>query len=428
MGLNRRILRLTLPALVTLAADPLLSLVDTIFVSRIGTDALGSLGIDAAVFGFAFGLFNFLAYATTPLIAQALGAGDRGRAGRIVVGAIWLGLGLGALAAVFLELAARGIVDLMQAGPTLVEPAVTYLRVRALAAPAVLVVTASHGAFRGLQDTATPLLVTAGVNVINALLDPFLIFGLDLGIGGAAIASVVAQWIGAIWFVILLYRRSRRAGWALRLPSAPEMRSFLSSGSLLSLRTLFLLVALAWTTAVAAGIGPGAVAAHQVVRETWFLTAMVVDGLAIAAQALVAEQIGRGDEREARRVSNRLFSLGLVVGLGLAAAWVVGSGPLSVLFAPEPAVGEAIRQAALVAAIGQPVAALVFVADGIFMAGLAWRRLVVSTGGGLAGAGLVLLATDLFGWGLPGVWWAITAMIVVRGGVLGGSYLRRVPV
>ena len=161
---NRAILRLAIPALGTLAVDPLLTLVDTAFVARVGVDELAALGVDTAILGFVFFGFNFLAYATTPLVAQALGRGDSGEARRWVGDALVLAVLLGLLATAILETLAPWLVGLMGAEPNVADPAVSYLRIRAIATPAVLVVTTGHGAFRGYQDTRTPFLVAVGVN------------------------------------------------------------------------------------------------------------------------------------------------------------------------------------------------------------------------------------------------------------------------
>ena len=120
---DRRILALAVPALGTLAADPLLSLVDTAFVSRLGTVPLAALGVDTALFSFAFFAFNFLAYATTPMVARRLGAGDDTGAGRVVAQAVYLALGLGVVTATALIVFAPGLVRLMQASGEVVEPA-----------------------------------------------------------------------------------------------------------------------------------------------------------------------------------------------------------------------------------------------------------------------------------------------------------------
>ncbi|MFP4074279.1 MAG: MATE family efflux transporter, partial [Actinomycetota bacterium] len=186
---DREILGLAIPALGALAIDPLLTLADTAFVARLGTVELAALGVDTAIFGFAFFAFNFLAYVVTPLVARAIGGGRPEEARRWVGDALFLALTLGVTVAVVLEVAAPFFVDLMGAGPDIAGPAVDYLRIRALAAPAVLIVTTGHGAFRGHKDTRTPLRVAFGVNLLNLVLDPLLIFRLGWGLEGAAVAT-----------------------------------------------------------------------------------------------------------------------------------------------------------------------------------------------------------------------------------------------
>ena len=251
-GLNRSINRLAIPALGTLAIDPLLTLVDTAFVARLGVVDLAGLGIDTAILGFAFFGFNFLAYATTPLVAQALGRGDEDRARRWVGDALLLAVVLGALTLVFLIVLAPWLVEVMGADSAVAESAVSYLRIRALATPAVLLVTAGHGAFRGYQNTRTPLLVAAVVNGLNLVLDPILIFSLDLGLEGAAIATVIAQFVGALWFIRLLTKRSMVDRPADLKRSLPTLMALGRNGARIAVRSAMSLIAFTLAAATAA--------------------------------------------------------------------------------------------------------------------------------------------------------------------------------
>ena len=187
--IDRRILRLAVPALGTLAIDPLVSLTDTVFVAQLGEVPLAALGVDTAVFSFAFFLFNFLAYGTTPLLAGAIGRGDPVGAGRIAWQAVALAIAAGVVAMVLLQVFAEPILGLMGAEGEVTDPALVYLRIRALAAPAVVLIIAANGVFRGLQDTRTPLVVTVAISLLNLVLDPLLIFVAGWGIAGAATAT-----------------------------------------------------------------------------------------------------------------------------------------------------------------------------------------------------------------------------------------------
>lgn len=422
--IDRRILGLAVPALGALAADPLLSMADTAFVARLGTIPLAALGVDSALFSFAFLAFNFLAYATTPMVARRLGAGDDAGAGRVVVQAVFLGVVLGVLSTLVMTVAADFLVGLMQAPEPVRGPAVSYLRIRSLAAPAMLVVMAGHGTFRGLQDTRTPFVVALGVNLVNLVLDPLMIFGFGWGIEGAAVATVVAQWLGAASFLYLLSREGQRRGWEVSRPSLRELRPILTTGGVVTVRTLFLTGTLTVATAVAASLGAEEVAAHQVVAQVWLLLSLTVDALAIAAQAMVADELGKADPGAADAVSRRLATWGLAFGVLLAFVVFFGRGVLAAVFGPDAEVAALIERAAVVAALMQPLAALVFVADGIYLGLLRVGYLATSTAAGAMVALAVMAVGVAADWGLEGVWWGIAAMVAGRLAVLIAAYPR----
>ncbi len=419
---DRQILRLAVPALGALAADPLVSLVDTAFVGRLGSTELGALGVNAAVFAVAFVLFNFLAYGTTPLVAAAWGSGDREAASRVVTQAIGLAIVIGATATVVLELMWQPLLRVMQAGPDLLQPAGEYLRIRALAAPAVLLVTVGHGAYRGMQDTRTPLLVTLGLNLINLVGDPLLIFVAGWGLRGAAVATVLAQWVGAIWFLVLLNRRRREMGLPIRVPRLGEFRQLATAGTELIARTAGLLAVFTVATAAAARVGTATVAAHQVAAQVWLFLSLVLDSLAIAGQALVGRYLGAGKVAEARAASNRMLQWGFALGATLGLVfWLLGP-VLPRLFTDDPEIIALVAGVMPFVAVLQPIGALVFVWDGIYMGARQFRFLMISTLFAAGGAGVVLILTVTGGWGLTGVWWGITALIVGRLSLLAGRY------
>ncbi len=422
--LDREIGALAIPALGALAADPLVSLVDTAFVGRLGTVPLAALGVNAALFSMTFVVFNFLAYGTTPRVARAWGRGDTAEVGRTILQALTLAVGVGVLATGVLLAAAGPLVAIMGAGGELRYPALAYLRIRALAGPAVLLIMAGHGIFRGLQDTRTPLRVTLGFNMVNLVLDPLLIFGLGWGLEGAAWATVAAQWSGALVFLWLLFGPRRELlGASPRLPRLRELLPFLRIGGELSIRTFALIGTMTLATAVATRVGTAEVAGHQVAVQLWMLLALVVDAVAVAAQALVGRYRGEGNALALRTVTNRLLFWGALTGVALTALFLAAAPWLPRIFTDDP---DTLVQVALILPFVvwmQPLNALVFVWDGIFMgtedfAYLA-RQMVLSA----AAAAAVLLLVLPMGWGLSGVWWGIVTLMGVRGVTLGMRYL-----
>ena len=423
-SLNRSILRVAIPALGALAIDPLLTLVDTAFVARVGVVELAALGVDTAILGIAFFGFNFLAYATTPLVARALARRDPEMARRFVGNALAVAIGLGLLSTVALMLLAPWIVELMGASGPVAESAVTYLRVRALATPAVLIVTTGHGAFRGYQDTRTPLKVAAGVNGLNLVLDPILIFGLGWGLTGAGIATVVAQLVGGVWFLRLLRSRNMVTRPSSLRSSLPTLIELGRNGALITVRTGMLLGAFTVSAAQATRIGTVEIAAHQVVMQVWLLAAMVADSFAIAGQAMVGEAVGNRDPTRIDRISIRLVGWGLLVGLFLAGALLLGSSQFELLIRDDAVSGLA-ESAGEVAGWMMPIAAPLFAADGIFVGLLSLGTVIGSTASGAAVAVGLLLFTPL-GETLDGIWWALGAMMVMRSLIFAVSYRRAV--
>ena len=422
---DRDIFALAIPALGGLAVDPLVSLVDTAFVGQLGTTQLAALGVNASLFAMTFVVFNFLAYGTTPRVGNAVGSGDVPQAGRVIVQAFTIALFAGAVALAALQIFADPVLAAMGATGELREPALDYLRIRAFAGPAVLFITAGRGAFRGFQDTRTPLYIIIVMNLVNLVLDPILIFVVGWGLKGAAAATLIAQWTGALIFVALVFGKNRaQMGVEFAWPRPTEMVPFLKIGWQLLMRTGALVGTMTLATAVAARVSVTAVAAHQVANQLWAFMALIVDALAVAGQALVSKHLGRREVEEARAVANRLLQLGLAVGLGLAAVFWLARPHLPGVFSDDPETVEMVLQIFIFVAVLQPLNGLVFVWDGIFMGTEDFRFLAVAMLLSAGVAATVLLLVVPMGWGLEGVWWGITTLMLVRVVTLGWRHRK----
>ena len=411
-ALDREILALALPATMALAADPLLSLVDTALVGRLGSTQLAALGIDTAVFTTVFFGFNFLTYGTTAAVARRYGAGDPEGVGRYAVQALWLAVGLGVVATLVLLAAGPLIVGAMGARGPVATEALIYLRVRSVAAVPLLVLQVGHGAFRGLHDTRTPLVITVAANVVNGVVSWLLIYPAGYGIAGAAAGTVVAEATAAGAFLVLGRRHFSAAG--LRIDRR-AMGEIVRVSRDLFLRTVSLLSGLLITTAIAARMGTVTVAAHQIARELWTMLALVLDGFAIAAQAMVATALGAGRSQQAIDVSRRLVGWGLGGGIAIGICYLALAGVLPGVFTEDREVLAAVSGVWVIVAALQPVGGVVFVLDGVLRGAGDYRVLFQSTA---AAALLALVPVGLIamwqGWGLPGVWAGMAALMAVR--------------
>ncbi|GAA4980881.1 MATE family efflux transporter [Kineococcus glutinatus] len=372
------LLRLAVPALGALVAEPLFLLADSAVVAALGTLPLAGLGVAGALLSAAVSLFVFLAYGTTAAVARSIGAGDRRGALSLGVDGIWLALGLGALVAVPGVLLAPEAVAALGSSPAAAPHAVTYLRWSLPGLPAMLVVLAATGVLRGLQDTRTPLLVAAAGAVLNAVANVVLVHGAGLGIAGSAIGTAGTQLLMAAVLAAVVARAVRREGAPVRPHPLGVLRSA-RSGVPLLVRTLALRVALLVTTYVAAAQGDSALAAHQVAMTVWTTAALALDALAIAAQALVGHALGAGDTAGVRWTVQRTVAWGVLTGAVLGAALAAGRHPLAAAFGESAAVRADLAAAVLVLALTLPLAGAVFVLDGVLI-GAGDGRYLAATG------------------------------------------------
>uniref|UniRef100_A0A1D1ZSA5 Protein DETOXIFICATION n=1 Tax=Auxenochlorella protothecoides TaxID=3075 RepID=A0A1D1ZSA5_AUXPR len=433
------ILELTLPALLTLVADPMLSMATSVFVGQTGPTPLAALGINTSLFALCFSLFNFLATATTPLVATALQAGNGEQAGRTVLQglalAVVLGLGL-ALALTAGSDAALGVMGVAPEAGDLFLQSRDYLTVRALAAPAVLLESVAQGALYGMRDMRTPLYVTAGANALNLGLGWLLVLHLGWGVKGAALATAAAEAASAVAYLTVLHgRRGMLGDLAPRLllappPSAgpngtPPPQELLPAGASLLTRTALLLGSKTAAAAAAARLGAAPAAAHHIVLQVWLLDSFLTDALAVAGQTLVASHLGAGGSvglRSARAVSDRLLQLG-VGGSAVLALALAALGPaFPAAFTSDPGVLSGVHAIWGLALALLPLNGAVYVLDGVLAGASDFDFLAQAM---VLSALCTVAGLELSGHleaGLLGVWWALAALMASRLATLSWRY------
>ncbi|WP_298889974.1 MATE family efflux transporter [uncultured Serinicoccus sp.] len=416
-GQAREILRLAVPAFLALVAEPLFLLADSAIVGYLGTSALAGLGVASAVLLTAVNIFVFLAYGTTAVVARRLGAGDQRGAVSAGIDGIWLALLLGTAGAVVTAVLAGPLVQLFGAGPDVSAEAVTYLRWSALGIPSMLVVLAATGVLRGLQDTRTPLVASVVGFSANALLSLLLVHGVGWGIAGAAIGTVLAQTGMALGLVLVVVRGANRLGSSLTFHGAGVLRAA-RGGIPLLVRTVALRAALLLTTWSAAGLGDEQLAAHQVAMTVWSTLAFALDALAIAAQALTGKTLGAGDREGTRAATTLMIRWSIWFGVILTGVILALHRVIPLGFSRDLDVRSALGAALVVVAVGQPIAGIAFILDGVLIGAgdtrwLAWAQTAATVAYLPMVLGVRLSGVDGTT-GLVWLWVAFTGFMTVR--------------
>ncbi len=418
---DREILRLAVPALGALAAEPLYLLVDTAIVGHLGTPQLAALAIAATVLTTLVSLCIFLTYGTTAQVARLSGAGDDAKAGQLAAQSLWLACGLGLLLGLVCIALADPLVALLGARDETAAMAARYLRISAAGLLPALVALAGQGFLRGVSDLRTPLLIVVAAQLANVVLELWFVYGLDWGLDGSAAGTVLAQAGMGGAFAWILLRRPALS----RTPRLELLAPLLRISGELFVRSAALLVAFATASAVLARIGEPSLAAHQIAFGLFTLGALVLDAIAIAAQVLVGRALGAGHAPVAGAAAWRTIGWSLVAGCALGTLLLALSRTLPHTFTDDPAVVDRAGAIWPMLAVMQPVAAVVFALDGILIGAGDTRWLAGSML--LAGVGvyvpITLLALQL-DWGITGVWAGLLAFVATRLATVGARFLR----
>lgn len=418
MSPHYTLVSMSFPVLLSLVAEPLTGLFDTAFISRLGSVPLAAVGVGTTALSCLYWAFNFLGIGTQTEVANAYGKQDISRARQFGTLALLLSGIIGVLLIGIVYPFSSKIVSLMGATGNLHNQAVDYFQIRLLGAPAVLISIASFGVLRGLQDMRTPMKIAVGLNTINIVLDAVLIFGLGpvpaLGVAGAAMASTISQWIGAIWAVMAV---NAGFGFSSGIRIKDGQKLFLIGGDLF-VRTGMIALFMLLTTRAATLMGQDSGAAHQAIRQSWIFTILLLDAYAISGQSLVGYFMGNQWLVQARRVAKVVCLWSLGIGLLLGFTMYAAQGLVAHLLVPVTA-REVFGPAWVVTCAVQPLNALAFGTDGILWGASDFKFLRnVATAATLGGISALYLVDE----NLPGAltWiWVITGFWIVARATFG---------
>jgi putative MATE family efflux protein len=417
---DREIVRLALPALGALAAEPLYVLADTAIVGHLGRPQIAALGLAGTVLAGSFTIFNFLTYGTTAVVARASGAGREQDAARLAAQALWASLGIGVALLVGCEIVAapllRGLGGHGQSG----HFALVYFRIAAAGLPAALIALAGQGYLRGVANLRRPLEIVVAANVVNLVLEVLFVYGFRWGIAGSAAGTAIAQAGMGVAFVVELLRPHAPS----RRPSLREIRPLFRIGRQIFVRTAALYASFLVAASVLARMGDAQIGAHQIAYELFLFLALILDAIAIAGQVIVGRMLGAGDAEGAHAAATRMIEWSVVIGLAFAIVLAPLSHAIPRAFTSDPRV---LHQAALLwpfLAAMQPLGAAVFALDGILIGAGDTRYLMWSM---LAASALFIALAALalsFDWGVIGVWAALDVLIAARLALLGPRFAR----
>lgn len=343
--MNKKILQLALPAIISNITVPLLGLIDVAIAGHLGSASfIGAIAIGGMLFNIIYWLFGFLRMGTSGFTSQAYGRHDLEEVMRLLLRAVGVGL-LIAATLIVLQYPIRKIAFyLLQTSDEIAYWADLYFRICIWGAPAVLGLYGFSGWFIGMQNARFPMLIAITQNIVNILASLVFVFGLGMKVEGIAWGTLIAQYSGffmaaGLWFHA--YGRLKVYARWKEVWDRKEMKRFFSLNSDIFLRTLCLVAVTTFFTSFGARQGDVILAVNTLLMQLFTLFSYFMDGFAYAGEALTGLYIGGRNPKALERMIRYLFIWGISLALFFTLLYSIGGQQFLGLLTNDTSVIEA---------------------------------------------------------------------------------------
>lgn len=413
---NARVFAIAGPAMLANLTTPLLGIVSTAAIGRLGdAHLLGGVALASVAFDCIFWLFGFLRMATVAFTAQALGADDRIEIRAILLRALLLGLAIGLVLLLLQKPLAAVTFAIMGGSETVTAAARDYFFVRLWSAPLMLANYAILGWLVGQARTGRALALQVGINIINMALTAWLVLGAGLGVKGAALAAALAETTGFLAGLAIVWQLlGRRIGVSrAQLFARARLLQLFSVNRDIMIRTAALIAAFLFFTAQGARAGDLTLAANAVLGNFVMIGSFFLDGLATAAEQVCGQALGAGSRVQFKRAAKLTLGWSTAFGLTTTVLFMLFGTQLIAAITTSTDVRDIAGQYMLLAALAPACGVFAYCYDGIFI-GSSWVR-------DMRNLMLIALATYLAAWlllmplGNTGLWLAFLIFLAARG-------------
>ncbi len=414
---DKALWRLALPMIFSNITVPLLGLVDTAVIGHLDSPIyLGGVAIGATATSFLFMLLLFLRMSTTGLTAQAFGAKDPLRLARALVQPLILALGAGLLIVLLRAPLINLALHIVGGSDAVLEQARRFLDIRWLSAPASLANLVLLGWLLGVQYARAPVILLVVGNLLNIVLDLWLVMGLHMNVQGAALATVVAEYgtfFLGLWMVKRVLVMRGITVTVLKNAWRGQVRKLLALNRDIMLRSLLLQLCFGALTVFGARLGPEIVAVNAVLMTLLTFTAYALDGFAYAVEAHSGQAYGAKQAGQLQDVWHAACRQSGLVALAFALIYALFGSNIVAMLTSLPEL-RALASHYIGWQIVLPVVGVwCYLLDGMFIG--ATRGAEMRNSMAVAAAGFALTLLTLPYLGNHGLWLALAVFLALRG-------------
>lgn len=327
--MNKSILKLAIPNIISNITIPLLGLVDMILMGHLDSAIyIGAIALGGTIFSVLYSFFSFLRAGTTGFTAQSLGNNDNTETIYSLYRSVCIGIPI-IILILSLQIPIAKISSLLLDGSNEVkELAITYFYVRIWAAPANILLYCLNGWFVGMQNTKIPMFIAILINVMNIIFSFILVILFEQNVKGVALGTVIAQYSGLTLAIILLIKNYK--SYFVKIDSKilfdiEKMKRFFKVNRDLMIRSFLLIISIAFFTNQSAKLGNNILAINMILLQSFYIFSYFTDGFAYAGEALVGKFVGSKDKENLQKVIRLLLIWGFSISI-----------PFSILYALFP--------------------------------------------------------------------------------------------
>ena len=417
--LNRSILKLAIPNIVSNITVPLLGLVDMMLMGHLESVAyIGAIGLGGTIFSVMYSIFSFMRAGTTGFTAQSYGSKNNTEISYSFYRSICIAL----IATVLVLSLQRPIewiaMQLLHGSDEVLGYTSEYFRVRIWAAPAVLSLYTFNGWYIGMQNTTIPMIIAIMINVVNIAFSVLFVNVFHLGVRGVALGTVIAQYIGLLTAVIFLFTKYRQYLIPVKrdvLFQADKLRRFFKVNTDFMIRSILLVLTIAFFTNQSAKLGDNILAVNMILMQFFYIFSYFTDGFAYAGEALVGRFTGARDLVMLKKTVKYLLLWGVSLSVPFTLLYWAFPEPFIHLVSDQPGVVEQARPYYIYLILIPVITFAAFLWDGIYIGATAAKE--IRNAMIIASLFVFLPAWYLLtpSYGNHGLWMAFLLFMVARG-------------
>lgn len=416
--INKRILQIAVPSIISNITVPLLGLIDVTIVGHLGAAAyIGAIAVGGMLFNIIYWIFGFLRMGTSGMTSQAYGKHDLDEVARLLLRSVGVGL-LIAIILVALQYPIRKLAfTFIQTTEEVERLATLYFRICIWGAPAMLGLYGFAGWFIGMQNSRFPMYIAITQNIVNIAASLCFVYLFHMKVAGVAWGTLTAQYAGFL-MALLLWRRyygglKKHVAWHEVLKKEAMLRFFQVNRDIF-LRTLCLVIVTLFFTSAGAAQGEIVLAVNTLLMQLFTLFSYIMDGFAYSGEALVGKYVGANNRPALYRTVRQLFIWGVGLSTGFTLLYFFGGKSFLGLLTNETSV---IREAGnyFYWVLAIPLTGFAaFLWDGIFIGATATRQMFYSML--VASGSFFLVYYSLHEWmGNHALWLAFIVYLSLRG-------------